>query len=507
MRLKSSFSLLLSLVVLSAAIAEEKDDDKVDPRIRQFLPRMKENQRLPVVLLGKTQLLEPPTGFKEFCAANKSKKRSVLRKEVVAKLKAIAKKEQEFILAALESPKSARPLWIVNAILVNLTAEQVEEAAAMDAVKYVYPGHAAPKSGGPGKVGVVLTPSERKPFDLTGKKVPWNLKAIGAEKVWTELKITGQGAVVAMLDIGVKVDHEDLKGNIWINVKETPNNGKDDDGNGYVDDYYGYDFFLGTANVAPNPRARMQHGSLTSGIAAGDGTGGTVTGVAPRAKIMPLLGRGNYAAFAYQYAIEMGGDVLNMSFSLPKLGHLRGVWRMMSDHAVCAGLVLVSGAGNFQQNQPIPVQIRVPEGIPSVICAGGVDREMKVPPFCSLGPVDWSDVIFFKDYPYGDDEPGLIKPDVCGFPGPNFPVIWPRKGKGYIDPNKGIQGNSFSSPHISGTVALMLSANPELTAWRVKEILEETAKDIDPPGKDPRTGAGLADAYAAVKKALDEKKE
>ena len=53
----------------------------------------------------------------------------------------------------------------------------------------------------------------------------------------------------------------------------------------------------------------------------------------------------------------------------------------------------------------------------------------------------------------------------------------------------------------------MLSANPELPAWRVKEILEETARDIDPPGKDPRTGAGLADAYGAVKKALAEKGE
>jgi subtilisin family serine protease len=102
---------------------------------------------------------------------------------------------------------------------------------------------------------------------------------------------------------------------------------------------------------------------------------------------------------------------------------------------------------------------------------------------------------------------GLIKPDVCGFPGPGYLVIQSKKNQGYIeDPARGPRGNSFSSPHISGVVALMLSANPELTAWRVKEILEETATDLGEPGKDPKTGAGLANAHKAVKKALEEAK-
>jgi hypothetical protein len=48
----------------------------------------------------------------------------------------------------------------------------------------------------------------------------------------------------------------------------------------------------------------------------------------------------------------------------------------------------------------------------------------------------------------------------------------------------------------------MLSANPELPAWDVKEIMEETARDLDPPGRDNRTGAGLIDAVEAVKEAL-----
>ena len=183
-----------------------------------------------------------------------------------------------------------------------------------------------------------------------------------------------------------------------------------------------------------------------------------------------------------------------MSFSLPNLGNLRGLWRMLSDHATCAGLVLVSGAGNFQQNQRIPVQIRIPEGIPSVICAGGVNENMQVPNFCSLGPVEWASVKFFEDYPMPK---GLIKPDVCGFPGPKYPVIdW--RSDGYIDPNNNIQGNSFSSPHISGCAALVLSVAPEMPAWVVREVLEKTASDIGKKGKDTKYGAGLANAYKAV---------
>ena len=122
---------------------------------------------------------------------------------------------------------------------------------------------------------------------------------------------------------------------------------------------------------------------MTSGMAVGDGSGGIITGVAPRAQLMLLkITGGNVdaagnrpigAAMAYQYAIEEGADILSMSFSLPDLGNLRGFWRMMSDHAVAAGLVLVGGAGNFRATQPIPVQHQSPKDVPSVISVGGID--------------------------------------------------------------------------------------------------------------------------------------
>lgn len=479
------------------ALQDPPPDPKIDPPLQAALDRKDPTW---VILLGRTQLVEPPAGFDAFCREHANRRRRELRTEVVAKLKAIAEPEQKAILKALGKTAGRGALWIVNAICLPLTGEEIRKAAALPEVKYVYAGQPLADPAGAAFTGAPKAEA-RPAFTAEKKTVPWNLEKIGAARVWKDLKITGEGALVAMLDAGVNYAHEDLKRNFWANSGEAAGNGKDDDGNGYVDDVHGFDFQSMTADVKPSGgRGGIPHGTLTSGIVAGDGTGGTVTGVAPRAGIMALKGMGGAVscALAYQYAIANGADVINMSFSLPHLKNLRGYWRMMTDHAVCAGLVCVSGAGNFQQSEKIPEQQRIPEAIPSCISAGGLDEKLEVPPFASLGPVEWSTVKFYEDHPMPK---GLTKPDVCGFTGPNYPVL-SKTDSGYIDPNPNIKGNSFSSPHVSGVAALMLSANPDLPAWRVKEILEATARDVGDKGKDNRTGAGLADAFAAVEAAI-----
>ena len=130
-----------------------------------------------------------------------------------------------------------------------------------------------------------------------------------------------------------------------------------------------------------------------------------------------------------------------------------------------------------------------------MVAAGGVDRDLTLAPFSSMGPVEWTSVQFYRDHP------SPTKPDIVGFPGPGYPVLHPS-GTGYTDPNTSIRGNSFSGPHAAGVAALMLSAKPALPAWRVKEIMEETARDLPPSGKDNAAGSGLIDAHAAVSAAL-----
>jgi subtilisin family serine protease len=454
--------------------------------------------RRPVLVVGRTQLLDWGKAFDEFCATHAGRKRTELRAEVVSKLKAIAKKEQPEILKALGSPEGARPLWIVNAVAVPLTQAEVDRARTLDLVKHTYPAGWLPPEGDAGEVEHVLKPEPREPFSAKRKQIPWNLKPLKVPEVWKKLKVTGEGVVVGMFDHGINYMHQDLRKNIWINPDEIANNGKDDDANGLVDDYYGFNFSQMKAEV--RGRGRRQHGSLTSCVVAGDGTGGIVTGVAPRAKLMSLMGAGGPypAARCFQYALEEGADIVNMSFSIPGLGDTRGLWRLMAEHATCAGLVLVSGAGNFQQQAKIPVQIRIPEGIPCVICVGGVTERLEVPRFVSLGPVEWASVKFYEDFPM---PAGLIKPDVCAFPGPKIALIGTDGDESYLPDSNQRRGNSLSAPHVSGICALVLSANPELTPWRVKEILEKTAKDLPPRGKDPRSGAGFANAYKAVQAA------
>ena len=394
--------------------------------------------------------------------------------------------------------------WSVNAIAAVLKPKQIERAKKLKMVKFVYDignPNMIPPVRRAGKVAEVLKRPknrDRKPFSAEGKEIPWNVAGVGAPKVWKELKITGEGVVVAMLDNGVNYQLKDLRNNIWINPGEKANNGKDDDRNGVIDDIYGFDFGSMRCEVWSGPKGHP-HGTWTSSIVAGDGTGGTVTGVAPRAQIMPLRGAfGIYTAgLAFQYAVEMGADIMSMSFSIPNLGDGRGLWRLMSEHATCAGLVLISGAGNFP-GQPLPVQIRIPEGIPCVICAGGVTRDFQFAAFTSRGPVEWAGVKFYEDHPMPK---GLIKPDVCAFPGPHIGLIHPRKD-GYMPKENPRRGNSFSAPHIAGVCALILSAQPELTPWRVKEILEQTARDLPPAGKDPQTGAGMIRAFEAVQLAI-----
>ena len=499
-------SLMLALLALPAlgwsrdSIRVRKGLEKLDPAVRAAVDSGKPAQ---VIVLARKQLFEPVGGLEAFESKNAARDRLQLRAEVVASLKRAAHDEQQSILASLGKPKVLRSLWIVNAMVVSLTPDEIKRAAGLDDVLFVYPSvETITATESPSKVSKLVDVRQRPKFDPTGKRIGWNVERIGAARVWRELGITGEGVTVAILDGGVNYDQMDLRNNIWVNRREIPGNGIDDDKNGYVDDVYGYNFAGMRAEVR-DTSPTLQHGTMTSGIVGGDGSGGIVTGVAPRARLMPMIGSGiTSAALGYQYALENGADIISMSFSIPNLGNVRGLWRMMSDHAVAAGAVLVGGAGNFRTTSQIPVQHQSPKDVPSVISVAGVDSTMQLVPFSSGGPAEWGTVALFGDYPMPK---GLVKPDVVAFPGPFYPLLAARDS-GYVDPNNTVRGNSFSGPHGAGVAALMLSANPKLPAWRVKELLEQTAKELGPPGKDNDFGAGLIDAFAAVSAAKAERR-
>ena len=482
--------------------------EKIDPPLLEVL-RAGGSAR--VILLGRTQLFEPVGGLEGFQREHAGRDRLALRREVVATLQGNAEAEQAAILQALGRERADQALWILNALSLELSAQEIRAASRLDEVQFIYAGgeRLAQRPRTSTERIFVVPPGEPPTFTTEGKGVAWNVQHLNAPRAWHELGSLGRGAVIAVLDNGANYAHTDLRNNLWRNDGEIPNNGVDDDENGWVDDLYGYDFGSMSPNVRDTSTSRgRQHGTMTSGMVVGDGSGGIVTGVAPRGQLMLLkITGGNVdaagnrpigAAMAYQYAVEEGADILSMSFSLPGLGNLRGFWRMMSDHAVAAGLFLVGGAGNFRVSQPLPVQHQSPKDVPSVISVGGIDTLGVLRPFSSMGPAEWSGVALYGDYPLPE---GIMKPDVVAFPGEGFPVLG-IEDQGYIDTDSvRIRGNSFSGPQVAGIAALILAEQPGMSVWRVREIIEETARDLGEPGKDNQFGYGLVDAYSAVVKA------
>lgn len=165
------------------------------------------------------------------------------------------------------------------------------------------------------------------PRKVLGDKITmndlWGLKKIQADKAWDISQ--GENVVVAVVDSGVDYTHEDIKDNIWINKNEIPDNGVDDDDNGFIDDVRGWDFTSYDVNWEiknrdNDPLDENGHGTHVGGTIAAIGNNNMgVIGVAPKAKIMAVKAGENGLADvdivdAIKYAADMGARVINMSW-------------------------------------------------------------------------------------------------------------------------------------------------------------------------------------------------
>src|SRR4051812_6181998 len=158
----------------------------------------------------------------------------------------------------------------------------------------------------------------------------------------------GKGVVVAVLDSGTRLDHPDLARNIWTNFGEVPNNGKDDDGNGYVDDVHGID--LTSRRASQNLSDGNGHGTHVAGTIAAAMNGRGVVGVAPEARIMTVKvlkadGSGSMGAVAdgIRYAAANGARIINLSLGGPGPDpYLTAAVKA----AEAAGTLIICAAGN-----------------------------------------------------------------------------------------------------------------------------------------------------------------
>lgn len=295
------------------------------------------------------------------------------------------------------------------------------------------------------------------PVDMYG------LDRIGAPEAW-DAGYTGEGIIIAVIDTGIDRDHSELDDNIWVNSDEIAGNGIDDDGNGYIDDFQGWNFVDGNNNVEDSD----YHGSHVAGTIAAE-AGGVVQGVAYNAKIMPLKvfpadggATVNDITEAIIYAVDNGAHIINMSLGFPvdepTLNPL--VWASMRTamkYANDNGVVVVSAAGNDQFSSPsAPGAYAVESGI----VVGAVD---------STGNLDTNysnRAGVAKDYE-GD---GLDVPLYVSAAGT---AIWST----VPDDNFGqLQGTSMAAPHVAAAIALLLEAHPTLTPDQVRVVLANTTK-------------------------------
>ncbi|MEB3214910.1 MAG: S8 family peptidase [Nostocales cyanobacterium 94392] len=281
--------------------------------------------------------------------------------------------------------------------------------------------------------------------ELGGKN--WGADAVNAPEVW-EQGYTGEGVVVAVLDTGVDYNHDDLKNNIWTNKGEIANNGKDDDGNGYIDDVYGWNFDGNNNNTMDVDG----HGTHVSGTIAGTKNDIGVTGIAYDAQIMPVkvlddFGSGSTTAVAdgIYYAVDNGADVINLSLggSFPSFGIERAI-----QYANDKGVTVVMAAGNSGGETPLyPASYADEYGI----AVGAIDENKNMASFSNRAGTDTLTYL---------TAPGV---DI-------YSTLPNNKYDSY-------SGTSMATPHIAGVVALMLSANPNLTSKQIRQTLEETASN------------------------------
>jgi len=354
-----------------------------------------------------------------------------------------------------------------------------------------------------------------------------NIVKLQASQCWA-VGVKGDGALILNIDSGVDYNHTDLVSQIWSNPGEAPFgvNGIDDDNNGYIDDFNGWDFESNDNDPYPS----SYHGTATAGIVCGDGTAGSITGMAPEATmaIAKISGETDYWD-AQQYAVLIGANAITSSYSY-KWGSMDPDYHMFrtnSEIELLAGILHANSIGNqgtSPSSYPIPFNISTPGncpgpwihpdqvkgGVTSIMACGGVELDESLYTPSGQGPSAWEDMVIYDpsyshtqkteywDYPYGGfsgGQPGLLKPDICTYTN----VKTTDMGGGY---RSSFGGTSAATPHLGGAICLLRSGNPYASPRKISQALQETAEDKGPVGKDVRYGAGKVQVFDALLRIL-----
>lgn len=333
----------------------------------------------------------------------------------------------------------------------------------------------------------------------------WNLRQINAPLAW-ESTTGSSSVVVGIIDTGVDITHPDLKDNIWTNVNEIPNNGIDDDKNGYIDDIHGWNFVSNSPMVVPTSTAfqseeAWSHGTVVSSIVGAKGNNGIgMTGVAWNVRIMPLValdasgyGSSDAVAKALVYAAKNGVKIINMS--------LVGFDESDADAeaiqwAAKQGILLIAATGN-DTSQAHGANLDLLPAFP--VCEDGDTNQ--VLGITGTDPLDQQ-----ASYAnYGKACTDLSAPSTELF-GARPALTWLNdQENGSVSTSllylEGVSGTSLATPQVTGVAALIASLRPNWTAEQIKQRLLQSIDPVEPnvaPGEKGNWGYGRINAAKAV---------
>ncbi len=305
---------------------------------------------------------------------------------------------------------------------------------------------------------------------------------IDMENGW-DIETGSSDIIVAVIDAGIKLDHPEFEGRIWINQEEVAGNGSDDDGNGFVDDIYGWNFAYDNNDVTDD----NGHGTAVAGVIGANGNNGIgFAGVDLNCKIMTVKamdeeGRGysSWTAQAVYYAAIKGAHIINMS--LGGFGNERSLEEAIG-FAYFNNVTLVAAMGN--ENIGTPQYPAAYEYVIAVGASNPIDRRAN--PFYGTRPPSGSS--------YGSHI-SVIAPGDCIY------VLDYRSNNNY---GEFMSGTSFASPIVAGIASLLKAQDRTRTPDDIRALIENNSEDRvghpneDLPGWDQYYGHGRVNAYRSL---------
>ncbi|HQX00891.1 MAG TPA: S8 family serine peptidase, partial [Anaerolineales bacterium] len=386
---------------------------------------------------------------------------------------------QNQLVLKIDPQNSAEALQVINDLGINLTADSTSieslnslvvnvEESKLNNVLTTLQNSASVEFADPNYLVAAAGAPDDPQFPNQS-----NLSVIQAPQSWDALPMMSQ-VLVAVIDTGVDVTHPDLVNAIWQNPAESGldangadkrSNNVDDDSNGYVDDWQGWNMTAGNNNVSDD----QGHGSHLAGVIGAQANNGIgIAGIAPNARILPIKvldnsGYGTHAMVAegIVYAVDMGARVINLGFGGTGSSD---ILLNAVDYALAHQVIVVAAGGNKGDNT-----IYYPAGYSGVIAVSAVDNGFSQASFSSFG-----------------DHISLSAPGVdiqSTFPGGTYSLA---------------SGTSMASAHVSGA-AVLLAGQPQFSDVNfLTSALFNKALDLGTVGRDPYFGYGVIQAFDAL---------